>query len=96
MIPFALVGYEIGYSQLSPMGHVGYLPSHIQHALMFKGKQCVRRRSKLVNRLTGVQIIHSRQSKHTILIQRKTCVGIKGAEAIKSATSIKASASLHF
>ena len=29
IIPFALVGYEIGYSQL-----VGYLPSHIQRALM--------------------------------------------------------------
>ena len=29
IIPFALVGYETGYSQL-----VGYLPSHIQRALM--------------------------------------------------------------
>ena len=29
IIPFALVGYEIGYSQL-----VGYLPSHIQQARM--------------------------------------------------------------
>ena len=28
IIPFALVGYEIGYSL------VGYLPSHIQRALM--------------------------------------------------------------
>ena len=34
IIPFALVGYEIGYSQLSPTGLVGYLPSHIQRALM--------------------------------------------------------------
>ena len=34
IIPFVLVGYEIGYSQLGPMGLVGYLPSHIQHALM--------------------------------------------------------------
>ena len=36
IIPFALVGYEIGYSQLGPTGlvRVGYLPSHIQHALM--------------------------------------------------------------
>ena len=34
IIPSALVGYEIGYSQLSPMGLVGYLPSHIQRALM--------------------------------------------------------------
>ena len=33
-IPFALVGYEIGYSQLVPTGLVGYLPSHIQRALM--------------------------------------------------------------
>ena len=34
IIPFALVGYEIGYSQLGPAGLVGYLPSHIQRALM--------------------------------------------------------------
>ena len=34
IIPFALVGYEIGYSQLGPMGLVGYLPSHTQRALM--------------------------------------------------------------
>ena len=34
IIPFALVGYEIGYSQLSPAGLVGYLPSHIQRVLM--------------------------------------------------------------
>ena len=34
IIPFALVGYEIGYSQLGPMGLVGYLPAHIQRALM--------------------------------------------------------------
>ena len=34
IIPFALVGYEIGYSQHSPTGLVGYLPSHIQCALM--------------------------------------------------------------
>ena len=29
IIPFVLVGYETGYSQL-----VGYFPSHIQRALM--------------------------------------------------------------
>ena len=34
IIPFALVGYEIGYSQLGHTGLVGYLPSHIQRALM--------------------------------------------------------------
>ena len=34
VIPFALVGSEIGYSQLGPTGLVGYLPSHIQRALM--------------------------------------------------------------
>ena len=34
IIPFALVGYEIGYSQRGPQGLVGYLPSHIQRALM--------------------------------------------------------------
>ena len=34
IIPFALVGYEIGYSQLGPTGLFGYLPSHIQCALM--------------------------------------------------------------
>ena len=34
IIPFALVGYEIGYSQLGPTGLIGYLPSHIQRALM--------------------------------------------------------------
>ena len=34
IISFALVGYEIGYSQLGPTGLVGYLPSHIQRALM--------------------------------------------------------------
>ena len=34
IIPFTLVGYEIGYSQLGPTGLVGYLPSHIQRALM--------------------------------------------------------------
>ena len=34
IIPFALVGYEIGYSQLGPTGFVGYLPPHIQRALM--------------------------------------------------------------
>ena len=34
IIPFALVGYEIGYSLLDPTGLVGYLPSHIQRALM--------------------------------------------------------------
>ena len=34
IIPFALVGYEIGYSQLGLTGLVGYLPSHIQLALM--------------------------------------------------------------
>ena len=34
IIPFALVGYEIGYSQLGPKSLAGYLPSHIQRALM--------------------------------------------------------------
>ena len=34
IIPFALVGYETGYSQLGSMRLVGYLPSHIQRALM--------------------------------------------------------------
>ena len=34
VIPFALVGYEIGYSQLGPTGLIGYLPSHIQRALV--------------------------------------------------------------
>ena len=34
IIPFALVGYETGYSQLSATRLVGYLPSHIGRALM--------------------------------------------------------------
>ena len=34
IIPFALVGYETGYSQLGASRLVGYLPSHIQRALM--------------------------------------------------------------
>ena len=34
IILFALVGYEIGYSQLCPTGLFGYLPSHIQQARM--------------------------------------------------------------
>ena len=34
IIPFALVGYEGGYSQLGTTRLVGYLPSHIQRALM--------------------------------------------------------------
>ena len=34
IIPFTLVGYEIGYSQLDPTDLVGYLPPHIQRALM--------------------------------------------------------------
>ena len=34
IIPFVLVGYETGYSQLGAMCLIGYLPSHIQHALM--------------------------------------------------------------
>ena len=34
IIPFALVGYEIGYSQRGPQGRAGYLQSHIQRALM--------------------------------------------------------------
>ena len=34
IIPFALVGYEIGYSQLGASRLVGYLPSHIQGAPM--------------------------------------------------------------
>ena len=32
IIPFALVGYKIGYCQLSTMRFVGYLPSHIKRA----------------------------------------------------------------
>ena len=32
IIPFALVGYEIGYSQLGPTSLVGYLPSHSTRA----------------------------------------------------------------
>ena len=38
IIPFALVGYETGYSQLSTTHLIGYLhvPSHIQCALMEK------------------------------------------------------------
>ena len=34
IIPFALVGYETGYSQLSATRLVGYLPSHIQRTPM--------------------------------------------------------------
>ena len=34
IIPFALVGYETGYSQLDATRLVGYFPSHIQRALM--------------------------------------------------------------
>ena len=34
IIPFALVGYETGYRQLGASRFVGYLPSHIQGALM--------------------------------------------------------------
>ena len=34
IIPFALVGYENGYSQLGATRLVGYLPSHMQRALM--------------------------------------------------------------
>ena len=34
IIPFALVGYETGYSQLGATRLVGYLTSHIQRALM--------------------------------------------------------------
>ena len=34
IIPFALVGYQTGYSQLGAMRLVGYLPFHIQSALM--------------------------------------------------------------
>ena len=33
IIPFALVGYDIGYSQLGATRLIGYLPSHIQRAL---------------------------------------------------------------
>ena len=32
IIPFALVGYATGYSQLGATRLVGYLPSHIQRA----------------------------------------------------------------
>ena len=40
IIPFALVGYEIGYSQLGPTGLVGYLPSHSTraHGIIVKTK----------------------------------------------------------
>ena len=34
IIPFALVGYETGYSQLGATRLVDYLPSHVQRALM--------------------------------------------------------------
>ena len=34
IIPFALVGYESGNSQLGATRLAGYLPSHIQRALM--------------------------------------------------------------
>ena len=34
IIPFALVGYATGYSQLGATRLVGYLPSHIQRTLM--------------------------------------------------------------
>ena len=34
IIPFAPVGYDIGYNQLCPIGLLGYLPSHIQRELM--------------------------------------------------------------
>ena len=34
IIPFALIGYETGYSQLGATRLVGYLPSHIQRALV--------------------------------------------------------------
>ena len=34
IIPWALVGYETGYSQLGATRLVGYLPCHIQRALM--------------------------------------------------------------
>ena len=34
IIPFALVGYETGHSQLGATRLVAYLPSHIQRALM--------------------------------------------------------------
>ena len=34
IIPFELVGYELGYRKLGLTGLVGYLPSHIQRALM--------------------------------------------------------------
>ena len=36
IIPFALVGYETGYSQLGTTHLVGNLPSHVQRALMEK------------------------------------------------------------
>ena len=36
IFPFAFVGYEIGYRQLDAMRLVGYLPSHIQRALVEK------------------------------------------------------------
>ena len=36
IFPFALFGYEIGYRQLDAVRLVGYLPSHIQRALVEK------------------------------------------------------------
>ena len=33
-IGYSLIGYEIGYSQLGATRLVGYLPSHIQRALI--------------------------------------------------------------
>ena len=36
IIPFTLVGCETGFSQLGATRLVGYLPSHIQRALMEK------------------------------------------------------------
>ena len=34
IIPFVLVGHETGYNQLGATCLVGYLPSHIQRALL--------------------------------------------------------------
>ena len=42
IIPFALVGYETGYSQRGATRLVGYLPPHIQraHGIIVKYRRC--------------------------------------------------------
>ena len=38
IIPFALVGYEIGYSRLGPAGLVGCLPSNLRSGVPLLGR----------------------------------------------------------